>query len=164
MTNSKKLSARRVAWIREQGYYAYSDQQIRELAFGNRFAYRLCTVLLTTGIIFINIPLLVFMNVTAMMSIILPNHPFDYLYNHLIRKWTQGPKLPPRSAQLKFACTMATGVIASTIYFFLADMMIAGYLMGFQMVAVASLVSLFDLCIPSKAFNFFSKKISQIQF
>lgn len=46
MTNFKKRSNKRVAQIREQGYFSYSDQQIQDLAFGNRFTYRLCVALL----------------------------------------------------------------------------------------------------------------------
>ena len=157
MTTIKTLSNKRVSWIREQGYFSYSDQQIRDLAFGNRFAYRLCTALLIPAVIFANIPLLVFLNIAAVLSIFLPNHPFDYIYNYMIRKWTNGPKLPPRSRQLKFACTLASCFIASTIYFMLTDRMLEGYLMGIQVIGVASLVSLVDICIPSKVFNFFAK-------
>lgn len=55
MTNSKQLSGKRVARIREQGYFAYSDQQIRDLAYGNRFVPRLCLAFLIPGVIFANI-------------------------------------------------------------------------------------------------------------
>ena len=161
MKNSKELSIKRINRIREQGYYGYSDQQIRELASGNRFAYRLCVAFLLPAVIFANIPLLIFMNVIAFASIFLPNHPFDYIYNHLIRHWSNGPKLPPRSRQLKFACMMASIVIASTIYFFTKDMMLEGYIMGGQLIGVASLVSLFDICYPSKIFNFFANQFSK---
>lgn len=154
MTNSKELSKRRIIWIREQGYDSYSDQEIRDLAFGNRFAYRLCTAILAVGVAFANIPILILMNIAAASSIFLPNHAFDYIYNHVVRHWINGPKVPPRSIQLKFACTMASCVIASTIYFFQADMMLAGYLMGGHIVIIASLVSLWDYCLPSKMFNY----------
>lgn len=161
MIKSKELSIKRITWIREQGYSGYTDQQIRELAFGNRFAYRLCVILLTPALIFANVPLLIFMNVVAFSSILLPNHPFDYIYNYLIRRWTNGPELPPRSPQLKFACMMASIVIASTIYFLVEGMMIAAYLMGGHLIIIASIVSLFDLCFPSKIYNYIGDKINQ---
>ena len=156
MTNAKKLSSKRITWIKEQGYFRYTDEQIQAWAFGNRFAYRLCTALLLVGVLLQNIPLLVLMNAVAFASIFLPNHPFDYIYNYGVRKWTKGPKLPKRSIQLKFACTMASLFIASTIFFFLKGMITAGYIMGLHIVVVASLVSLFDFCIPSKIFNYFT--------
>ncbi len=159
MTNSKELSTKRVNWIREQGYFSYSDQQIRDLAFGNRFAYRLCLTFLVPGVVFANIPLLIIVNIVALLSIFLPNHPFDYIYNDLMWKWMKKPQVPRRSIQLKFACTLATIFIASTIYFMSSGMMTAGYLMGGQIIAVASLVSFTDLCIPSKVFNFFAGKL-----
>lgn len=161
MINSKELSIKRITWIREQGYLGHTDQQIRELAFGNRFAYRLCVTFLTPAVIFANVPILVFMNVVAFSSILLPNHPFDYIYNYLVRRWMNGPLLPPRSPQLKFACMLASVVIASTIYFIVEGMMTAAYLMGGQMIVIASIVSLFDLCFPSKIYNYIAGKVNQ---
>ena len=163
MTNSNNLSSRRISRIREQGYFEYSDQEIGAFAFGNRFAIRLCVIILIPAVSFAIIPLLIFMNVVAFSSIFLTNHPFDYIYNHLLRKWTVGAKLPPRSPQLRFACFLASCVIASTIYFFESEMMLEGYIMGFQLVGVASLVGLFDLCLPSKLYNFIVGKPGHFQ-
>ena len=156
---SKELSRRRIKWIREQGYYGYSDQQICDLASGNRFAYRLCVAFLVPAVILANIPLLIFLNIVAFAAIFLPNHPFDYIYNMLVRRWMDGSKLPPRSPQLRFTCLMASCVIASTIYFMISGMMTAGYIMGFQLIGIASLVSLYDFCLPSKIYNFFNGKL-----
>ncbi len=163
MIQSKELSIKRITRIREQGYFGYPDQQIRSLAFGNRFAYRLCLAFLAPAVIFANVPLLIFMNVVAFSSIFLPNHPFDYIYNYLIRRWTNDPQLPPRSPQLKFACMMASLVIASTIYFITVDMVTAAYILGGQIVIAASFVSFFDICFPSKVYNFIAGKMNQIQ-
>ena len=69
MTNSRQLSEKRIARIREQGYFSFSNQQISDLAFGNRFAPRLCLAFLIPGVIFANLPLLIFMNIVAVVSI-----------------------------------------------------------------------------------------------
>jgi len=147
-----KLSIKRIGRIREQGYNC-SNHEIAGLAIGNRFAYQLCTSLLLLGVVFANIPLLIVMFGVAFLSIILPNHLFDYIYNHAIRHCFKLPKLPPRSKQLKFACSIATIWIAATIYFFYQELFTAGYIAGSSLLFVAILVSTTDICIPSIIYN-----------
>jgi hypothetical protein len=89
----------------------------------------------------------------AFFGIVLPNHPFDYLYNGLLASRLERPKLPKRSKQLKFACTLATLHIGVTIALFWAGMTLYGYLAGALIIAIALLVSTIDLCIPSLIYN-----------
>ena len=152
--NHSPLSDERIYRIRQQGYFNQSKKEITDLATGNRFAYQVCVTILFLGMVTADIHVLAFMNVIAFLGIVLPNHPFDYIYNHLLSKRLGKPKLPPRSRQLKFACGMATAGIAATIYLFSNEMMVAGYINGFSLVLVAGLVSTIDLCIPSVIYNF----------
>lgn len=150
----KSLSKTRVKRIREQGYSNYKDQEIRELAFGNRFAYRLCTLLLITGVATASVPLLSLMLIVAFLGFTLPYHPFDYIYNEWLADRLSKPKLPKRSDQLKFACTMASVFIATTIYLFTQGFTIAGYIVGAMLSIVAFLVASVDFCIPSIIYNY----------
>ena len=154
MKSSKSnLSQTRINRIKAQGYQNYSDQEISELAFGNRFAYQLCTSILIVGILLWNVPILGAMMTVAFLGVILPNHPFDYIYNYFLAKRMNKPQVPPRSIQLKFACSAATLVIGSTIYFLQNNMMTAAMIMAYQLCGVAFLVATIDLCIPSIFFN-----------
>lgn len=153
ISNQPMLSRIRIDRIREQGYVCQTDSEIGELAFGNRFAYRLCVTLLIFGVGFASIPLLSVMLVIAFSSLLLPNHPFDYIYNEVLSKRMNKPKVPPRSNQLKFACTLATLWIASTIYLFYSGLTLWGYIIGSLLIVVATLVSTIDFCIPSKIYN-----------
>lgn len=153
-----KLSSARINRIRAQGYFNYSDAEITDLAFGNRFAYRLCTAILAIGVITGNIAILSAMMTVAFFGVVLPNHPFDYIYNYVLRQRMNKPKLPPRSVQLKFACSLATTFIAITIYLFYNNYQTAAYIVGGQLVVVASLVSTIDYCLPSIVFNYCFKK------
>lgn len=163
-SNRTGLSQIRINRIREQGYICQTDAEIKELAFGNRFAYRLCVTLLIFGVSFANIPLLTFMMLIAFFGIVLPNHPFDYIYNLVLRKKMNKPELPPRSNQLKFACTVATLWIGATIYLFFTGLTIWGYITGASLIGVAALVSSIDFCIPSKIYNaLFLKKPKAIE-
>ena len=152
--DAKLTSATRIKRIRVQGYTDMSDAEISGLAFGNRFAYIVCTSILLVGIVTANIPILATMMAVAFLGVVLPNHPFDYLYNHLVRNVLDKPELPPRSNQLKFACGIATVWIGTTIYLFYSGFTLAGYIAGGMLFSVAFLVSAFDFCIPSIIYNF----------
>lgn len=151
------ISENRLFRIREQGYCNMTDEQIDGLAFGNRFAYILCSTILLVGVITTHIPTLSAMLAVAFFGVILPYHPFDYLYNHVVRHILKKPKLPKRSKQLKFACALATLFIAGIIYTFSYGMILAGNIIGYSLLAVAFAVSYLDLCIPSIVYNYMTK-------
>jgi len=163
-SNQNQLSERRISRIREQGYFTQTNAEIKDLVFGNRFAYRLCVVLLIFGVAFNYIPLLALMMLIAFLGVLLPNHPFDYLYNNVLRKKMNKTKLPRRSNQLKFACTIATLWIGGTIYLFYSGLTTWGYIGGASLIVVAALVGTIDMCIPSKIYNaLFIKKTKTVE-
>lgn len=151
------ISPARIRRLKVQGYCNLKDYELSELAFGNRFAYILCSTLLLTGVITSNIPILSVMLFIAIFGILLPYHPFDYIYNGLLSNLMKKPKLPPRSKQLKFACMIATAGITSIILLFYAGLTLAGYITGGLLFLVAFLVSTTDICIPSIIYNFLFK-------
>lgn len=153
MTDQRLISASRINRLRVQGYTTQSPLELSQLAFGNRFAYILCTTLVTIGVVTASTALLSFMLVIAALGVILPNHPFDYIYNHFLAKRMNKPKLPQRSNQLKFACTIATLGIATIIYFFSTGFMTTGYVIGSLLIATAFTVSTTDFCLPSVIYN-----------
>lgn len=156
-TNHKLLSATRINFLKAQGYYNLSDAEISELAFGNRFAYIVCGSIVAIAVATAHIPTLVVMTIVAFLGIILPYHPLDYIYNHVLRGMLNKPELPPRSKQLKFACVIATLWLIATIYLFYAGLSVAGYVLGGLLVAVAFIVSATDFCIPSMIYNLMLK-------
>lgn len=158
MRNSPTLiSSSRINRIKAQGYCNYSDANLSELAFGNRFAYIICSIILLIGVTTANIPILATLMIISLFGVILPYHPFDNIYNHLLRGVVNKPKLPPRSKQLKFACTIATIWIGIHIYLFYVGLTIAGYVSGGLMFSITLLVSTTDFCIPSTIYNLLFK-------
>ena len=151
------MNKRLVKNLKIQGYCNMPDHEMENLGFGNRLAYILCLSLFTYGFITANLYVLIAMNLIAFGGVILPYHPFDYLYNHIVRYWVSKPKLPKRSVQLKFACSMATVMIAMVIYFYSESMILAAHITGCTLMIVASLVSFLDICIPSLIFNYIFK-------
>ena len=158
MNNEQNIiSPERIRRLKVQGYRNFKDYELSELAFGNRFAYVLCSTLLLIGVITSNILLLSVMLFIAICGILLPYHPFDYIYNGLLSKPMSKPKLPPRSKQLKFACKIAVFGIASIIFLFYTGLTLSGYIAGGLLFFLAFLVSTTDICIPSIIYNFIFK-------
>ena len=158
MVKSESLtSPTRLSRLRAQGYCNYSDEDLSDLAFGNRFALILCSTIVAIGVITASIPTLAAMMVIALFGVILPYHPFDYIYNYAIRNFVNKPELPPRSRQATFACGIATIWLAATICLFYTNYSITGYISGGLLFSVAFLVSTTDYCIPSLIYNFLFK-------
>ena len=86
-----------------QGYKGYCDAELADFKFGIRFAYFLCTSLVIIGLLLSNLIILGSAMIIAFIGSFPPYHPFDYLYNYLVRNWINKPRIPPRSNQGRFA-------------------------------------------------------------
>lgn len=145
-------------WLTVQGYSTYTDKELHDYRFGIRFAYALCGSIVLLGLLFHNISLLVVAAIVAFFGMFPPRHPFDYLYNGLVRHWLHKPKLPPRTAQGRFACGIATIWLIITIYLLQNHHTVAGYIFGAVLLCSATLVSTTDICIPSMIYNWLWKR------
>ncbi len=152
-TNPRILSPVRVKRLRGQGYSEESVYDLNQLAVGNRFAFQLCVSIIVLAIIFQSTTLFTAMLVIAFFGVVLPNHPFDYIYNYVLSGWWNRPKLPRRSAQLKFACGIATAWLASVVYFMTAGQTTTALILAGILAVTASLPSTIDLCVPSLIYN-----------
>jgi len=140
--------------IRIQGYLTQTEEEISALAVGNRFAYQLCTLFVIFGTVTANTIVLNSMAAIALLGTLLPNHPFDYLFNGGIRHIIDKPAVPRRSPQLRFACGIATVWLLATVWAFSNGDPTLGYWLGGSLAAVAALVATTDVCIPSMIYNF----------
>jgi ABC-type sugar transport system permease subunit len=89
----------------------------------------------------------------SFLGIVLPNHPFDYLYNYILRRWMKAPRVPARSKQLKFACIIATVFLVAVVGLLYVGMVTQGLIAAGFLTAFALLPSTIDLCIPSLIYN-----------
>jgi hypothetical protein len=144
--------------LETQGYIGFTDSELNDFKFGIRFAYYLCGSIVILGLILSDIKILAAALIIAFFGTLLPYHPFDYLYNYLIRYLFNKPKLPPRANQGRFACGIAVVLLGAIIYFFYSGLNFWGYLVGGILVFTAALVSILDICIPSKIYNILFNK------
>lgn len=157
MEPKNPISQTTIKRLKIQGYCGISDNRLLDLAFGNRFAYILCSILIFIGVTTASIPILCIMMLIALYGVLLPYHPFDYIYNHILSGIINKPKLPPRSIQIKFACSIATIWLVLIIGLFFFDYTIAGYIVGGTLFFAAFLVSTTDICLPSLLYNYLFK-------
>ena len=152
------ISNRTVCRLQIQGFSGSTPQQLAEYRFGIRFAYLACGTIAILGLAFVNIPTLAFLAVVALLGVLLPNHPFDYIYNYGIRHIAKRPPIPNRTAQIKFACAVATVWLVVTVILFNFHYVFFGRLWGSLLVASALLVGSTDICIPSMIYNLTTKR------
>ena len=97
------ISTTRRKRFEAQGYIGFTDAELNDFKFGIRFAYYLCGSLVVLGLLLTNLEILTVAMIIAFFGTLPPYHPFDYLYNYLIRYLTNKPKMPPRANQGRFA-------------------------------------------------------------
>jgi SAM-dependent methyltransferase len=156
-TQSIILSQTRLNRLRAQGYTTQTDQTLSDMAFGIRFAYRVCVGVVLIAITFQSIPLFATMMCIAFLGVILPRNPFDYVYNHFLAKALDKPTIPNRSKQIKFACSIATLWLAAIVILMSSGATAFGLILGISLALTAALPSTIDFCVPSAIYNAISK-------
>ncbi len=165
-TNEKIISKVRIKNLKGQGYASFSDCEISEFSWGNRFASILSGTMLLIGLIMTNIPILIALNIVLLGGIVLPNNPFDYIYNHVLCKILNKPKVPPRSKQAKFAILLAFLLLTITISLFYFEYTVLGYVVGGIIMVTNLIVNTTDYCAPAVIYNLYikpKKKINVMQ-
>src|ERR671930_940656 len=104
--------ARLSAWSRGcltmQGYGAVGDPERRELWLGLRFSLLLCFTGIGLGTALESPPILLVMAGAAFVGgFVTPKHPFDYLYDAVLRHQLGGPAVPVTPPPRRFACQLA---------------------------------------------------------
>ena len=136
-----------------QGNLGLTDAEMRAHRPGLRFAYQMCFSITLVGTVLQSIPVLVVAATTAFFAMFPPNHPFDNVYNATLGRMQHRPNLPPRTAQGRFACSLATAWLIAVIVLFAVGMPTTATVTAAVLLVVAGLVGFFDICIPSMAYN-----------
>lgn len=154
MTN--RLDPRTRKRLHIQGFDTIPDEHLAEVGPWLRFAFALCATLAAAGTIAASPALLLALAVIAAWAAASRVHPFDRVYNGLVRRFTGTRRLPPRGAPSRFACGFGAVWLVATAWAFAAGYALAGYVLGGTLTAVALLVSTTDICVPSMIYRFFS--------
>lgn len=148
-------------WMRAnlttQGY-CLSDQDRRELAVGLRFSTGLCLSLVIAALV-LESPVFVFAlcGIGAIASFA-ARHPFDHLWNHVVRHVVAGPSLPPSPPRRRDAFKVATVWLVSVGTLFAVGATTAALVLGGLLVAACATVTATNLCLPSEMFAWWERR------
>ena len=134
--------------LQTQGYRLGGDEA-RALRIGLRFPTALCLALVATGLALesaLMIALLVPIGAIAGWT---SRHPFDLIWNYGLRHVARAPELPPNPVRRRHAFKLATIWLAAVATLFAVDATTAALALGGVLVAVCSLVTATNFCIPS---------------
>ncbi len=136
-----------------QGLETVADDRLCSIVPWHRLAFGLCALLAAAGTAAASPAILLVLLPIAVLGAATPVHPFDLLYNLGIRRITGTGALPKRGAPTRFACGLASAMLITIIWAFTSHRPVLGYVLGASMVAVATLVSTTDICIPSMIYR-----------
>ena len=151
-------------WMRSnlttQGY-CLSDAERRELSLALRFSTGLCLTLVVVALA-LESPVMVFaLSGIGVIAGFSARHPFDHLWNRVVRHVVGGPALPPNPPRRRHAFKLATVWLASVGVLLSAGATTAGLLLGGLLVAACGAVTVANLCIPSELFAWWERRTAR---
>lgn len=142
------------SWMRAnlttQGY-CLSDVERRELWLGLRFSTGLCLALVVIALA-LQSPALVFaLSAVGIIAGFTTRHPFDNLWNHVVRHVAGGPALPPSPPRRRHAFKLATVWLLVVGALMAGGASTAALILGGALIAACTTVTATNLCLPSEA-------------
>lgn len=86
-------------------------------------------------------------------------HPFDWIYDGVIRLLERSPELPPSPPRRRAVFLLGAVWCLGTAAAFGSGLMLLGYLLGAAMTVSTSLLAFTHICIPSRAFEWISRRL-----
>ena len=149
------------AWMRAnlttQGY-GLSDMERRHLAVGLRFSTGLCLSLVVVALALQSAVIVFALCGIGLVASFASRHPFDQLWNHVVRHLAGGPVLPPNPPRRRDAFKLATVWLALVGTLFAAGASTAALVLGGLLVAACGVVTATNLCLPSERFAWLERR------
>jgi hypothetical protein len=138
--------------------YCLPDGDARRLRLGLRFPTALCLALVVAALVLQSGPMLAVLVGIGAIAGWTRRHPFDHLWNHGLRHLARAPELPPNPVRRRHAFKLATAWLAGVAALFFAGAPAAATVLGALLVAACSVVTIFNLCIPSEALAWWERR------
>lgn len=147
--------------LQTQGYRLGGDEA-RALRIGLRFPTALCLALVVTGLALESALIIALLVPIGAIAGWTSRHPFDLVWNHGLRHLARAPELPPNPVRRRHAFKLATVWLAVVAALFAIDATTAALLLGGILVAVCSLVTVTNFCIPSTFLSWLDGRASSM--
>lgn len=130
MTINRMLSDVRNRWM-AKWFVCRLTSGRKSAQYGVRFSYPLYIPFIALGIFLENPYLLSLAAIIAFLGIILPMHPFDYIYNYGVAKLIKTPQIPGRGSELQMNSIMSLVFTLSV-----ATLIISGVQLNYTVMAL----------------------------
>ncbi len=137
------------ARIEAQGFVGLDSATLARINYWLRLAPAICMIWAATGTALESPAILCALAPFALLGGLLPGHPFDVLYNLVLRRFTGGPRLPRYGVPRRFACIFATVVLLAAAGSFQLGHRVLGHCLGWFLVSAALVNVSMGFCIPS---------------
>lgn len=129
--------------------YCLNAEESHALRWGLRFPTALCLALAVTGLALQSAVLILALVPIGAVAGWTRRHPFDLIWNHGLRHLSGAPELPPNPTPRRHAFKLATVWLLAVGLLFAFGHATAALILGGVMVAVCTLVTTTNFCIPS---------------
>lgn len=135
--------------LETQGY-RLSDAERRALRVGLRFSTGLCLPLVAAGVALDSVPLLLAAIAIALVAGFTARHPFDYLWNGVVRRALDAAPLPPNPQRRRDAFKVGAAMLVILVVLVVAGADTAALILGGSLLVACLTVTTLNLCLPSE--------------
>ena len=133
-----------------QGFLGLTDDELKAIGPWMRFTPLLNLVFTAVGTAFGSIPILLGLAILMIAGAIMPMHPFDALYNGLVRHINHTQSLPKSGVRRRIIFAIGAIWLLLTTGAFLIGKSGAGYVLGGLMAVFISPLAVIHFCVLSE--------------
>ncbi len=135
--------------LTQQGY-DYSPEELNELQWGLRFTPSVCMLLAVVGLVTQQPAVHFALAALGILPFWAPAwHPFDRLYNHVLRPLWNGVRLPPNPLPRRIACVMGGAMNLAIGLAFTFGSVALAYVFGAVLIVLQIVVISTHFCVAS---------------
>lgn len=129
--------------------YCLTKTESRELAVGLRFATGVCLTLVITALVIGSPIIFAGLALIGLAAGFGRRHPFDYVWNGVVRHVLHAPALPPSPTRRRHAFKVATAMLLVVAGLLAVGATTAALVVGVMLVAACTAVTAINFCVPS---------------
>jgi hypothetical protein len=133
-----------------QGFLGLTDNELKAIGPWMRFTPVLNLTFTVIATALSSIPLLVGLMILMAAGVIMPIHPFDALYNNLVRRITHTQPLPKSGGRRRIVFAVGAVWLLLTTGAFLSGWSGVGYVLGGLMAAFIAPLATIHFCVISQ--------------
>ena len=136
--------------LEAQGFLGLTDAELKSIGPWMRFTPVLNLTLTVIATVFSSIPLLLVLAILMAAGVVMPVHPFDTLYNKLVRRITRTQPLPKSGVRRKIVFAVGTIWLLLITGAFIFGMSELGYVLGGLMATFIAPLAIIHFCVLSE--------------